>query len=147
MGRVGRQKGIFDRVMELPWPFGVVAAVLTFVLFQWLLSEPPQSPVEAALFPVVRVVGWLLTVGFLLVGLLACVRQKVDGRRYSATRTPADEEPFIYLTPVEMEEADPRCPVCRVPMVKNVAQIDADRSRTFWGCPNCPNCRGAREIA
>lgn len=87
---MGRGKTIFDDVVRMPWPFGLVAAALTFILVQWTLSDPPVSGPGAALFPFARAVGWFFTALFLLASFLAFLRQRRNDKRYQATRSMAD---------------------------------------------------------
>lgn len=87
---MSRRKTVFDDVMEMPWPVGVVAAAISFVVFQLFLSKSPDGQLGPAVSSVISTVGWFLTGMFLFAAFFSFVRQIVHGKRFKATRTMAD---------------------------------------------------------
>ncbi len=81
------RRTIFDDVKDLPWPVGVIAALISFALFQWYLTNPPENQILAALAPVVKMFGWFFTIMFLLAAGFSFLEQVIKGKRYNNTRT------------------------------------------------------------
>lgn len=42
--------------------------------------------------------------------------------------------------------AAPGCPACAKPMIRRMAERDAQAGRAFWGCSDHPACKGTRTV-
>lgn len=75
--------------MRLPWPYGVLAAILSFVFFRWILPTP-DSQLAPAVQSAFNSIGWFFTIMFLLAALFAFIREVVNGKRFSTTNSMAE---------------------------------------------------------
>jgi hypothetical protein len=70
-------------------------------------------------------------------GLIRLVRSARVGRQ---------TEKVITKTNVVSAGVVRHCPICHSQMVKRKARRESRAGQEFWGCPNYPECRGARPI-
>ena len=87
---MSRRNTLFDDVMRLPWPVGVVLALLTFIGQQIALSIEIQSPIGHAFKTPVRVLGYLLIAMFLLASFVSFFNQVIRARRFDKTKSLTD---------------------------------------------------------
>jgi restriction system protein len=87
---MSRRNTLFDDVMRLPWPVGLVLALLAFIGQQIALSMEIQSPVGHAFKTPVRVLGYFLIAMFLLASFVSFFNQVIRARRFDKTKSLTD---------------------------------------------------------
>lgn len=70
-----RKDSIFNKAMKIPWPIGIVAAVLVFFMFHTYQLVAPQDAMNQAILSVIRIIAYGV-MGVLLVGSLLSFRSK-----------------------------------------------------------------------
>lgn len=46
-----------------------------------------------------------------------------------------------------IDQIEPLCPLCRLPMIIRTAKRGGNAGKSFWGCSGFPGCRGIREFS
>jgi high-affinity nickel permease len=77
---MSRRNTLFNDVMRMPWPVGVVLAFLAFIGQQIALSMEIQSPIGHAFKTPVRVLGYFLIAMFLLASFVSFFNQVIRAR-------------------------------------------------------------------
>ncbi len=75
-----RRSRIFEDVMRLPWPVGVVLAFLALIGQQIALSMEIQSPVGHAFKTPVRILSYFFIAMFLLASFVSFFNQVIRAR-------------------------------------------------------------------
>jgi restriction system protein len=87
---MSRRSTIFDDVMRMPWPVGVVAAIMVFILQQVMLAIEPQSIVGYAFKTPVKMLGYFFITMFLLASFFSFLNQVIRAKRFGSTKSLAD---------------------------------------------------------
>jgi hypothetical protein len=87
---MSRRANIFEDVMSLPWPFGLVASAISFALMHYVLANPPTGAMGSALVLAIKPVGWFFTTMFLLAGILSFLTQAIRSKRFKVIKGIAD---------------------------------------------------------
>lgn len=66
----------FNEVLKIPWPIGIVVAVLFFFVFHTFQLVAPQDVVNHAFFSVIRMVAYGAMVLLLVVSLLSYLSKR-----------------------------------------------------------------------
>lgn len=85
-----RKNTIFDDVMKMPWPVGVVAAALVFFIFHTYQLVAPPTDFSKAIVPIVRMVAYFFIAVFLLASFFSFLTQKIRSKRFKNTRSMSD---------------------------------------------------------
>jgi restriction system protein len=87
---MSRRNSIFDDVMRLPWPVGVVAAVIAFFGSQIVAARPTESVLGPVMSQMIRTIGWYFSAILLFAAFLSFLSQVLRARRFKATRSISD---------------------------------------------------------
>jgi restriction system protein len=87
---MSRRSTIFDDVMRMPWPVGVVAAIVVFIVQQVILAIELQSVLGQVLKTPVKMVGYFLITMFLLASFVSFLNQVIRAKRFGNTNSLAD---------------------------------------------------------
>ena len=85
-----RKNTIFNDVMKMPWPVGVVMAVLVFFIFHTYQLVAPSTDISKAIVSIFRMVAYFLSAMFLLASFFSFLTQKIRSKRFKNTRSMAD---------------------------------------------------------
>ena len=85
-----RRNTIFNDVMKMPWPVGVVMAVLVFFIFHTYQLVAPQTQLSQAFFPAIRIFAYFLIALFLFAAFLSFLTQKIRSKRFKSTKSMSD---------------------------------------------------------
>lgn len=69
--QMSRRQSLLEDVMSLPWPLGVVLAIIVFAGSQFLFSRPNDSVVVAAIYPGFLTMGKVLSGLFLIAAFMS----------------------------------------------------------------------------
>lgn len=87
---MSRRSTIFDDVMRMPWPVGIVLALIVFTGFQIYLAIVPQGPMGQAIKSVVNIVTYFFIAMLLLASFFSFLRQVVRNKRFGDQHSLSD---------------------------------------------------------
>ncbi len=87
---MSRRNSIFDDVMRMPWPVGVVFAIIVFVGLQIFQVMVPQGSMGQAIQPAVKMLAYLFIAMLLLASFFSFLGQVVRAKRFSNTHSLSD---------------------------------------------------------
>lgn len=87
---MSRRTSLLEDVISLPWPFGAIAAAVTFAVFQFLQHNPPDGVSGQIVVNFAKVFGWVIP-GLLLLGaFFSLLTQLVRSKRFKTTTSISD---------------------------------------------------------
>lgn len=86
---MSRRSTIFEDVIRMPWPVGLVFALIIFVGLQIYLMIP-QSPMGQAVQPAVRMLAYFFIAMFVLASFFSFLSQVVRTKRFGSTQSLSD---------------------------------------------------------
>lgn len=85
-----RKDSIFEDVMKMPWPVGVVIAAIIFFMFHVYQLVAPQDALNRAIFSGVRMLAYVFIMLMLLASFFSFLTQKIRSKRFRTTQSMAD---------------------------------------------------------
>ena len=85
-----RRTTLLEDVISLPWPFGAIAAAVTFGIFQFLQLNPPDGVSGQVVVTLARFFGWVIPGLFLLGAFISLLTQLVRSKRFNTTNSISD---------------------------------------------------------
>ena len=85
-----RKDSFFEDVMKMPWPVGVVAAVLVFFIFHVYQLVAPQDQLNQTLLSIFRMVAYFFMGMLLFAAFLSFLTQKIRSNRFKTTKSMSD---------------------------------------------------------
>jgi restriction system protein len=76
--------------MKVPWPIGIVAAVLVFFMFHTYQLVAPQDAINRAIFSAVRMVAYGFMALLLFASFLSFLTQRIRSKRFKTTKSMSD---------------------------------------------------------
>lgn len=87
---MGRRTTVFEDVAKLPWPVGVVVAVVIFVGMQVIQATESSNHMIEAIKPAVKIPAYIFIALFLFSSLISLIGQMRKRSKYVATRSASD---------------------------------------------------------
>ena len=87
---MSRRTNLLEDVMTLPWPVGVVLAIIVFIGSHLLFSRPTDSAVVTTLHPTFLILGKGLSGLFLFAAFISFLTQVIRSKRFKTTKSIAD---------------------------------------------------------
>ncbi len=87
---MSRRNSVFDDVMHLPWPVGVVFAIIVYVGLQIFYGMAPQGLMGQAILPAISMLAYFFMALLLLGSFFSFLRQIARAGRFDKTHSLSD---------------------------------------------------------